>query len=105
MKSCPYSCFPKYLNLDNGTLVLQVFLQLKLLTVKYPVGEITNPVTQADHTTLLTDTDVEGDVAVTENKVLYFGIIFQFLPRILDLVFLICTLIVTKGAMLQTAFL
>ena len=82
---------PELLFSDNGTPVFQVFLQLKYLAIKYPVGKVLNTVPKAYYTALDTSTDIEGNVAVTEYEVLYGRVLFQFLMGKLDLMFLIFT--------------
>lgn len=73
------------------------------MTVENAVGEIADPVPQANHPAVFGDTDVIGDMTVPEYKVLDVGVLIMFLFCKEDLVFLIHSHKSAQCAMLHAA--
>ncbi len=71
----------------DATLVLQVLFKLEFLPVVNTIGIIPDPVAQTDDPAVIGNADVEREVTVTEYEVFDGGILFQFLPGKLYLVF------------------
>ena len=71
--------FQEVLKFDDFTLVFKEIFQVELCSVKYAVGKVSYPVTQADDATLVADTDIERDVPVTKNKIFNLRMVLQLL--------------------------
>ena len=72
--------------------------QAEVIAVEYTIGEIADPVPQADHPAVLGNGNIIGNMAVPKDKVFDFGVLFQCLPGILHLVFAFSTQEGAKGS-------
>jgi hypothetical protein len=88
---------------DDFALAGQVFFQVKLLTVENAVGKVADPVSQADYMAVFGDTDVKGDVTVTEYKIFNVRVLYQLLLGKLDLMFIFLAQEGTKCTVFHTA--
>ena len=95
---------PNTLLLYNSTLVGQVFLQMKVLTVEYSIGEISDPIAQADYSGIFGNADVEWNMPMSKYQKFKMRILFNPLSGILDLVLLIGSTKGAEGAMVHSAF-
>ena len=73
---------------DDFTLAGQVFFKAKFLAVEDAVCEVADPVSQADHPAVFGDTDIIGDMTVSEYEIFNVRVLFQFLSGKLELVFI-----------------
>ena len=76
---------------------------MEILPVKDTVGKVADPVAQADDPAVVGNANVEGEVTVAEYEVFDGGILFQFLPGKLHLVFPVSSGKSTDGPVFFTA--
>lgn len=88
---------------DNVSLVGQVFFKAKFSAVEDAVSEVADPVAQADHPAVFGDTDIIGDMTVTEYKVFNVGVLFKLFSGKQNLVFTVDSLERAKSAMFYAA--
>lgn len=96
--------FTRWLLPDDFSLPGKEFFQVEFIAVKDAVGEIADPVSQADYPAVISDRDIIGDMPVTEYKVFYFRMFSMFLTGKLDLVFIFRTKEGAKGSVFHPAF-
>ena len=77
---------------------------MEFLTVEDAVGEIADPVPQADHTAVFGDADIIGDMPVTEHKIFDVGGLFKLLSGKLKLVLMVHSPESAKRTMFLPAF-
>ena len=77
---------------DDLAFVWEVLLQHHGFPVENGIGEVLDPVAQADDGVVVGDQDLVGDVAVSEYEVVHIGILFQVVFGKHDLVLILQSL-------------
>ena len=75
--------------LNDLPLTGKILKKFKVLTVEDAVGEVADPVSQANHPAVFGDTNVEGDMTVSEYKIFNIRILFMLYTGKLELVLIV----------------
>lgn len=93
----------KYLSFNNLSLTGKIWKKIKFCAVENTVGEVADPVAQADYPAVFGDTDIVGNMTVTEHKVFNIGMFFMLFPGILHLVLTVCSPESSQGSVFLAA--